>query len=75
MIRVSVKTDDPSPAKIKLSESAESPIIYHVEIDRRRQNKNGQRAVPGLSRRVAGVLSGGEGGDQVGRRGNGVVMK
>ena len=43
MSRISVKTDNSSPVKIKLSESAESPILYHVEIDRRRQNKPVQR--------------------------------
>ena len=43
MIRVSVKTCNSAPVKIKLSRSSESDLLYAVEIDRRRQNKPGQR--------------------------------
>lgn len=41
--RISVKTDNSAPVKIKLSQSSESDMLYAVEIDRRRKNKPGQR--------------------------------
>ena len=41
MIRISVKTDNSAPVKIKLTESHQ-PEMYRVEIDRRRKNKPGQ---------------------------------
>ena len=42
MMRVSVKTDNSAPRKIKLFPVAESDM-YRVEIDRQRLNKPGQR--------------------------------
>jgi len=42
MIRISVKTDNSSPVKIILSDALE-PLFFHVEINRKRQNKPGQR--------------------------------
>jgi hypothetical protein len=42
VIRISVKTDNSTPVKIKLSPVAESDM-YRVEIDRQRANKPAQR--------------------------------
>jgi len=43
MIRVSVKTDNSAPRKIKLSPVADNDATYRVEIDRQRINKPEQR--------------------------------
>lgn len=43
MIRISVKTDNSAPRKIKLSPVADNDAMYRVEIDRQRLNKPGQR--------------------------------
>jgi hypothetical protein len=42
MISILVKSDNSAPVKIKLSDS-QQPAMYRVEINRRRQNKAGQR--------------------------------